>query len=376
MENSISRRTALKSMGLGATALLSGEWTQADATDKPIDTNVKMLRFGIFADSHYSAWRHTPDRHQLTDDVRRQAAFLERMREWKPDFVMAVGDYVTPRLSGDHNMTRPQYEGMIEDLGIFWPMLNSAGCPAYVVPGNHDVGWIQGGDENVTTEDLIKRGKGGGHALSKDEWAKRIGMPGRYFSFDTQGVRIIVLDANNSQDSEVANDKDGVRGAYWIDQPQLKWFEGQLKESAKKPKIIFCHQELHYTSNQGSGQGGWSPFPPFRKDGSYVGNGWLLRDLMAMDGSVLACFHGHYHMNRWTVYGGTHFITLDNERGDGGQNWAEVTVTPERLVVAGHNRQQSYDLPLPASAKAVSPPEGQFEAALKEREEYQARRSG
>lgn len=376
MESPITRRHALKTIGLGATALMAGDWTQAE---NATDTNARLakpLRFGIFADSHFSAWRHSPDRHQLTDDVRRHAAFLERMREWKPDFVVAVGDYVTPRLSGEHNMTREQYQGLTEDLGVFWPMLKNCGCPAYVVAGNHDVGWVQGGDEKLTTEDLIKRGSGGGHALCKDEWAQRLSMPGRYYAFDIRGVRIIVLDANNSQDSEVPNNKDGVRGAYWIDQPQLRWFEQQLRETAGRPKIIFCHQELHHTGNDGSGQGGWSPFPPFHKDGSYVGNGWLLRDLMARDGNVLACFHGHYHMNRWTVYGGTHFITLDNERGDGGQNWAEVTVTPNQLLVAGHNHQQSYDLPLPASTESQRPPAGNFEAAEQRRKEYQARRSG
>lgn len=383
MSDTVTRRAALKAVGLGTAALCAGQFDTAaaatstaasagSATEEPSDT----LRFGVFADSHFSAYRHSPDRHQLAGDVQRHAAFLTRMRAWKPDFVVALGDYVTPRRSGEFNMTRVQHEGLVEDLGVFWPILKSVGCPAYVVPGNHDVGWIQGGNEEVTTEDLIQRGSGGGHALSKNEWAQRIGMPGRYFAVEIKGTLVFVLDGNNGQDSDVANDRDGVRGAYWIDQPQLAWFEQQLKAHPGKPKLVFCHQELHHTRDTGSGEGGWEPFPPFHKDGSYVGNGWVLRDLMAKDGGVIACFHGHYHMNRWTVYQGTHFITLDNERGDGGNNWAEVTVSKSQLVVAGHNTQQSYALPVPASANPVAPPAGAFEAAQQRRKEYLARRGG
>ena len=44
--------------------------------------------------------------------------------------------------------------------------------------------------------------------------------------------------------------------------------------------------------------------------GSSIDNGRQIRELLASDGRVLACFSGHKHRNRRTVYGKTHYITM------------------------------------------------------------------
>lgn len=370
MSSTLDRRELMKLLGASAGAVVISPFASALASNQ----SDGPLRVGVMADPHYAAWRGAPDRSQLANDLRRQTLFLERMRSWRPDVVVCLGDYVVPRVSGEHNMTALQHVGMVEDIEVFWPMLHACPCPTYVVPGNHDVGWIRGGEEHLSTQDLIDRGRGGGHALSKTEWARRLGMPGRFFAFDAKGYRIIVLDGNNTQDSDVANDKDGVRGAYWIDQPQLVWLGQELARHRGKTKLVFCHQELHHTCPNGSSQGGWTPLPVFHKDGSYVGNGWQVRQLFEEDGNVAACFHGHYHMNRWTVYGGIHYITLDNERGSNQGNWAELTLEPDRLRVNGHALQASYDLPVPASDEPTPPPPGTVDAALERRREYQVER--
>ena len=50
--------------------------------------------------------------------------------------------------------------------------------------------------------------------------------------------------------------------------------------------------------------------PAVGKEGSYVDNGWQIRQLLAADQKVLACFHGHKHRSRWAMYGGVHYVTL------------------------------------------------------------------
>jgi alkaline phosphatase len=330
----------------------------------------KPLRFGLFADPHFRSYVDDQPRCYAPRNTRKLLAFVERMRTFQPDFVLNLGDWVVPR-SREHGNTHAQYEGFKEDLGIYTPILKALPCPAYIVPGNHDVGWIRGGEENVTTADLIAAGHAGGHALCKDEWCALTGMPGRYYAFDAGPMRCVVLDGNNSQDSEVANDKDGVRGAYWIDKPQLAWLDRELKRHPERPKLVFCHEELHHTPHAtGSGEGGWRPLPPHYKDGSYVGNGWQVRELLEQDGNVAAVFHGHYHKNRWAVYGGIHYITMENYIDDG-TNWAEVTVHPKQLTMRGHDKQASFDLPIPATQTMTAPPGDLYETALQRRRDYQ-----
>ena len=106
---------------------------------------------------------------------------------------------------------------------------------------------------------------------------------------------------------------------------------------------MFCHQELHHTPPEGSGEGGDVPFPPVGKENSYVDNGWQLRDLFKSQGSVAVCFFGHKHRNRWTVYGGVHYITLAATHWGG--SYAKVTIS-DKLSIRGHANQRDYTIPL------------------------------
>ena len=65
--------------------------------------------------------------------------------------------------------------------------------------------------------------------------------------------------------------------------------------------------------------------------------------MRAADGRVLACFFGHKHRNRWTIYGGVHYITLAATHWEG--SYAKVTIS-DRLIVEGAGKQRSYVIPL------------------------------
>jgi hypothetical protein len=59
---------------------------------------------------------------------------------------------------------------------------------------------------------------------------------------------------------------------------------------------------------------------------------------------VLACFFGHKHRNRWTVYDGTNYITMAATHWK--CSFAEITIG-DTLDVRGFGGQQPYQLPLP-----------------------------
>jgi len=117
------------------------------------------------------------------------------MKEWKPDFVVDVGDFACQAGSGQ--TTPALHDSQLEGLRRSWALLCESPCPAYIAMGNHCVGWIKGGDERITPKDLCTHSHGG-EDITKDEFLAVTKMPHRYYSFDVKGYHFIVLDPNNS----------------------------------------------------------------------------------------------------------------------------------------------------------------------------------
>jgi alkaline phosphatase len=268
--------------------------------------------------------------------------FIKDMAEWRADFVIDLGDFA---IQGSSGPTDPQrHREQLGNLKLHWPRYCQAPCPGYIVLGNHDVGWINGGDEKITPEALY-HGPYGGEHITKEEFLAVTKMPHRYYAFNMKGCHFIVLDGNNPRGpSAVPAGHDGAVGAYWIDDVQKAWLAEDLRTNRDRPKIVFCHEELHHTPAAGSGQGGEVPFPQIGKDASYMDNGWEIRRMFAEDGKVLACFFGHKHTGRWTVYDGTHYITLVALHAKG--SYAKVTLSDE-LRIEGTGIQKSFALELP-----------------------------
>lgn len=293
------------------------------------------VRFGISADAHLLG-RSTPRNEALFK------SFVDAMSTWGPDFVIDLGDFACQIGQGE---TSPElHDGQLEGLIDHCSTFARVQCPHYNAMGNHDVGWISGGDEMIKPQDLYGRSHGG-EDVTKQEFIAHTKIPHRYYSFDAKGFHFIVLDANNTRDETAPPGHDGAVGGYFIDGTQKKWLAADLAANREKAKVVFCHQELHHTPVKGSGEGGDVPFPPVGKEGSYVDNGWELREMFSADGRVLACFFGHKHRNRWTVYGGVHYITLAATHWEG--SYAKVTIS-DNLSIEGAGNQRSYLIPLPA----------------------------
>jgi hypothetical protein len=295
---------------------------------------LETVRVGISTDVH------------LRPDAPQNRRYLEQfviaMSPWRPDFVVDLGDFGVQVASG--NTTAEAHAAQLQNLADGCSVLAKLACPRYFVIGNHDAGWIQGGDEAISWEALCRQKHGGEH-ITKREWADRTGMPGRFYSFDVKGVHFLVLDGNNARGpAAVAAGHDGVPGAYWIDDAQKRWVAGDLAAHRGRRTVVFCHAELHHTPPRGSGEGGEVPFPAIGKDASYVDNGWELRKLFAEEGNVVVCFFGHKHRGRWTVYGGVHYMTLAALHSNG--SYAKVTISDKRLCVEGASGQSPYTVPV------------------------------
>jgi len=291
------------------------------------------IRFGITADPH--------SRKGGVSTTRYLNEFVDAMVEWQPHFTVDLGDFAIQMKEG--KTTPEMHDGQIENVKYNLGLLARLPCPRRLVMGNHCVGWIKGGDEIITPQDLIERGHAG-EDITKIEFLAYTGMPHRYYSFEVNGCLFIVLDGNNPRGPTAAPaGRDGVAGAYWIDDTQKAWVAAVLAAHRDKRKIVFCHQELHHTPVAGSGHGGDVPFEAVGKPASYVDNGWELRKLFAEDGKVLACFFGHRHRNRWTVYDGVHYITLAALHWEG--SFAKVTIG-DQLLIEGGAKQKSYTLPI------------------------------
>ena len=294
------------------------------------------LRMGVNADPHLLGRRSPGNEANFL-------VFVEEMKRWKPDFAIDLGDFGCQVAEGvtTQEMHDKQLEGLKHHVSVFRQLT----CPRYHVIGNHDVGWLKGGDETITPADLIGTTHAG-EDITKQEFLEATGTSHRYYSFDAGGIHVIVLDANNGPDENTAGrGRDGVVGGYFIDSGQKRWLKDNLAEHRELPKLVFCHEELHHTPVAGSSDGGDAPFPPVGKQTSYVDNGWQLRDMFAADGKVLACFFGHKHRSRWTMYSGTHYITMAATHYQA--SFASMTIS-DRLVIKGFGGQKDYNLPLQA----------------------------
>jgi len=331
---SIDRRTLLKM--LPAAAAIDHVGQQAASGLAATESSVAQvrLRFGLNADPHLLGRRTAGNEANFLD-------FVKAMKSWRPDFAIDLGDFGCQVAEG--TTTQAMHDGQLEALKHHVQVFSQVPCPRYHVMGNHDVGWIRGGEEKITVKDLIGRGHAG-EDITKQEFLQATGTSHRYYSFDVNGIQLIVLDANNAPDSEAPKKgHDGVAGGYYVDAVQQRWLRKTLADNRSKPKLVFCHEELHHTPVEGSGAGGDVPFPPVGKETSYVDNGWKIRQLFADDGKVMACFFGHKHRSRWTVYGGTHYITMAATHWKA--SFARVTVA-DQLLIEGVGGQKTYQLPL------------------------------
>ncbi|MEZ4902541.1 MAG: metallophosphoesterase [Spirosomataceae bacterium] len=203
----------------------------------------KKVKFGLFTDVH------VPTMH---DAKERLTAFMDSMKTAKPDFIIELGDFVTPA---------PKYAYGFD----IWKAYQG---PKYNVIGNHEMD--------------------GGYSLQQ-ALAYR-GMSSSYYSFEKNGFYFIVLDGNDKKSPDVKGYQEH------INPPQMEWLRTELAKT-KSPVVIFSHQGL--------GKDGIDNSEEVRE---------LLEahNAKAKKNKVIANFYGHIHYDRAENINGIWYVCINS----------------------------------------------------------------
>lgn len=161
-----------------------------------------MLTFNVISDLHITGYEN-----KFNKNFEEALKDLNKVNP-KADALCIVGDMTE---SGkDENYER--FQTILSQIPHAKP---------YMVLGNHDVRWLEGGYEEA-------------YAC----FMKNSGMPSTYYDKWIEGYHFIFL----------ATDKD-LKDAGSLSDKQLVWLEGKLAEAKdKKPIFVFLHQSLVDTS--------------------------------------------------------------------------------------------------------------------------------
>ncbi len=185
----LSRRQLLQAT-LGATAMISGpSLGSGHGLQSQHGAGGGSIRIALITDLHQDIMHDAPQR---------MTKFLKWAKSTQADAVMQLGDFAYPKT---------------DNAAVIDPF-NAAG--GLHVIGNHDI------DAGHTKEQCLK------------VW----GMPARYYAKDVGGIRVVVLDANES-----GSPTHGGGYVKYIGGEQLEWLEQEL-ENNDGPFLIASHQPL------------------------------------------------------------------------------------------------------------------------------------
>ena len=228
--------------------------------------NSVVMRFGYVTDVHWSTMIQLNNSRIWRDSLKKLDEFIDLANELKVDFIIEGGDFKDMDASADETATL----GFLEDVEEVFQEFTG---PTYHVLGNHDM-----------------------DCISKSQFMARVTNTGisssdTYYSFDSNGIHIVVLDANFKTDGTAY-----YKGNYdWksanIPQSQLNWLSSDLS-STDKPALVFSHQLL---------------------DGSHadytIKNASAVRTILEDSNKVLAVFNGHRHVGAYSLINDIHYYT-------------------------------------------------------------------
>lgn len=204
------------------------------------------VRFGVCTDVHKDI---------MHDANERLATFIGEAKGKDLDFIIQMGDFARP------------YEHNLEFMDIW----NSYPGEKHHVIGNHEP---DGGFDMASVVEFF-------------------GMPSRYYSFDKEGFRFIVLDGNEFNPSP---DRPGGYSRY-IGEEQLSWMVEEIRD-ANGRVVIFSHQSLENEAGIENRQ--------------YVRSLLEEQNRLAGHNKVIACFSGHHHTDYATEINGIHYIQINS----------------------------------------------------------------
>lgn len=256
----ITRRDVLNaSLGATALALLPGS---AGASTRPAPKRV--ARFVHMTDVHVQ-----PER---AAEVGFAAALAQAQSlPDRPDFVVFGGDNVM-NVDGAKGADRANIQLQAWQRAL----KNELSLPHYACVGNHDILRM--------------------HPTDGKAWAvDAFGTPDRFYTFDRNGWKFIVLDSTSPRDG-------GYKGS--LDEPQFEWLAAELVATpASKPVLIISHIPIiaacAYFDGENEKSGDW------RVPGAWMHlDARKIKDLFGRHPNVKLCLSGHIHLTDQVLYNG------------------------------------------------------------------------
>ena len=283
------RQGTVSLAGSAVVANVALRFAEAKAGD-----DTPQVRIGLVTDLHYADKPPAGTRF-YRESLEKFAEATKRFGEEKVDLVVELGDLIDSADSLD--VEKDYLRRIAKDFTAI------PGQYHYVL-GNHCVS-----------------------ALTKPEFLEIVGQKASYYSFDTNGVHFVVLDACFRSDGQPY----GRKNFEWTDSnipaAEVEWLIADLKQTIHKT-VVFVHQRLDVE-------------PPLG-----IKNAPEVRKVLEESGKVLAVLQGHDHQGDYKEIEGVPYCTLKAMvEGSGEENsgYAILDVLPDNSIrIRGIRKQKSY----------------------------------
>ncbi|NIP26565.1 MAG: alkaline phosphatase, partial [Phycisphaerae bacterium] len=297
----VTRRAFLKTSvatlaGLAVAPLSCTQWTTSGRRQG-------TARFGIVTDSHY-ADSDTVGSRYYRHSLDKMNECVELMNEKKVNFLIELGDF-------KDQDNPPIEQKTITYLRTVEKVFQKFNGSTYHVLGNHDIDSISKDQFLINVENT------------------KIDREKSYYSFDSNGVHFVILDANYKSDGTEYNHGNFDWTDANIPPAEINWLRRDLA-AARGPVIVFIHQLLDGTGSV------------------YVNNAAAIRQILEKSSKVRAVFQGHHHEGNYSYIEGIHYYTLKamvEGPGDENNSYAIVEILPDQsITVTGYRKAVSKQL--------------------------------
>lgn len=270
------------------------------------------LRFGLITDAQYADADPKGERHYRATPEKLKAAVTDLASKQLP-FTLHLGDFI---------------DRDFKSFATMLPLLEPLGHPVFHLLGNHDYELADG---------------------EKSRVVQTLEMPHDYYTFRRNGVRFLMLDTNSlsvykypaGSPGDIAGEatlerlkaekKPAAKPSNGgIDDVQLAWIERELQGAAAAGEIaLVCG---HHPLLPATGEQIWNPGP--------------VLELLLKYPCAKAWLNGHNHAGDYEIHQGLHCITFRSILHQPETNaWATISVQDDRMVIEGHGREISRELP-------------------------------
>jgi alkaline phosphatase len=301
----------------------------------------RLVRFGVITDTHVcdkgdqsNAIAVTASPRYFTGGAAKLEAFAQAQNKAGSAFVVELGDFTDNPADGSlaYDKRRALAFGFAETAEAKFAQFKG---PRYHVFGNHDT-------DQLAKEDYLTKVSNTDLKLPAGQF---------YYSYDSNGVHFIVLDASYKKDGAAYSGVPaaGASGSNYtwddanVPATEMDWLKADLA-ATKLPTVVFSHQELN---PQELVEAGFDTNHIIKQAAE-------IRGLFEKSGKVLAVFSGHYHDGGFQVVNGINYVVLQANAAYGNDasyhnQFATVDVSTAdrknyRIAVQGSGMQKHYVL--------------------------------